>query len=157
MPDDPARIVQIYLDEKTVVRRSPPVEHERAVAIYDLLEGNYFNVLEEDGPFNLHLSIEDDRLVFDVRSQADDPLRRFSLPTSPFRRIIKDYFAVCETYYDAIKHFGVNRIEAIDMGRRALHDEGSDQLAELLAGRVRMDTGTARRLFTLICVLHVRG
>ncbi len=157
MADDPARIVHVYLDEKTVVRRSAPVEHERAAAIYDLLEDNRFDVIGEDGPFILHLSIEDDRLVFDVRSEADDPLDRFTLPTSPFRRLIKDYFTVCETYYDAIKHAGVNHIEAIDLGRRALHDEGSDLLAERLASRVRMDAPTARRLFTLVCVLHIRG
>ncbi|GAB6053430.1 UPF0262 family protein [Magnetospira thiophila] len=155
--DSTAKIVQVYLDEKTVVRRSPQVEHERAVAIYDLLEDNLFDVLGEEGPFNLHLAIQDNRMVFDVRSQADDPLCQFTLPTSIFRALIKEYFMVCESYYSAIKSAGTQQIEAIDMGRRGLHNDGSEMLIERLADKVRIDLNTARRLFTLICVLHIRG
>ncbi|CCQ74343.1 UPF0262 family protein [Magnetospira sp. QH-2] len=155
--EETARIIQVTLDEKTVVRRSPQVEHERAVAIYDLLEENLFDVVDEQGPFILKLGIQDNRLVFDLHSEAGDPLRKFTLPTSPFRTIIKDYFMVCETYYTAIKSAGTQQIEAIDMGRRGLHNDGAEVLKERLAEYAEIDDNTARRLFTLICVLHIRG
>ncbi len=155
---DRRRIVEISLDERTVVRRSPDVEHERAVAIYDLTEENYFSPIGDDsGPYHLHISIAENRLLFDIRSDADAPVAKVTLPLLPFRRIIKDYFAVCESYYEAIRTASPSKIEAIDMGRRGLHDEGCDILRDRLDGKVEIDFDTARRLFTLICVLHIRG
>jgi uncharacterized protein (UPF0262 family) len=155
----PRRIVHVTLDEKSVVRRKPEVEHERAVAIFDLLEDNQFFPCEhaDDGPYHLHLSIEDNRLVLDIRREDDTALTKITLPLSPFRTIVKDYFLICESYYNAIKRSTPSQIEAIDMGRRGLHNEGSEVLRERLAGKVDLDLQTARRLFTLICVLHIRG
>ncbi len=156
--DDTQRLANITLDEQSVVRRSAEVEHERAVAIYDLLEENQFAPLGDyRGPFHLHLAIEENRLKFDVRDQDDAPMVAFHLALSPFRRLIKDYFMVCETYYQAIKTASPSRIEAIDMGRRGLHNEGSELLLKRLDGKIEVDFDTARRLFTLICVLHIRG
>ncbi len=155
---DRRRIVEISLDERTVVRRSPDVEHERAVAIYDLTEENYFFPAGQDcGPYHLHLAISENRLLFDIRSDAGDPVATVSLALLPFRRIVKDYFAVCESYYEAIRSASPSKIEAIDMGRRGLHDEGSELLRDRLDGKIELDCDTARRLFTLICVLHIRG
>lgn len=152
------RLTGITLDDGLVIRRSPEVEHERAVAIYDLLEDNFFRPLNaEGGPYRLHLSIAETRLQFDIRDEAERTLDTVALPLQPFRRIIRDYFAVCETYYEAIKTASPARIEAIDMGRRGLHNEGSELLQERLNGRIEIDFQTARRLFTLICVLHIRG
>jgi uncharacterized protein (UPF0262 family) len=152
------RIAKIELDERTVVRRNPDVEHERAVAIFDLLEENSFAPVGDfDGPYQLRLGMEENRLVFDIRSEAGDPLVAVQLPLSPFRGIVKDYFTVCESYYAAIKRSGPSQIEALDMGRRGLHDEGSELLRERLDGKIVLDRNTARRLFTLICVLHIRG
>lgn len=152
------RIVHVQLDEKTLVRRRPEVEHERAVAIYDLIEENRFAPAGDlRGPYILHLALEESRLVFDIRDQADAPLTLVPLSLRPFQSIVKDYFLVCESYYNAIRKDTRARIEAIDMGRRGLHDEGSELLERCLAGRIVMDFATARRLFTLICVLHVRG
>ncbi len=156
-PPDPARIVGITLDERTVVRRNPDVEHERAVAIFDLLEENAFRPLAElAGPFHLHLSIEENRLVLGIETKQRAPLDRVVVPLQPFRRIVRDYFMICESYYDAIRRLSPSQIEAIDMGRRGLHDEGAELLRERLADRVEIDRQTARRLFTLICVLHIR-
>jgi uncharacterized protein (UPF0262 family) len=156
--DRPHRLIHVQLDEKTFVRRKPEVEHERAIAIYDLLEDNYFHPVDDDGgPYTLHISLIDNRLVFDIRSEAGDPLTEVALPLAPFRGIVKDYFIVCESYYGAIKHSTPSQIEAIDLGRRGLHNEGSALLRERLAGKVEIDLKTARRLFTLICVLHIRG
>ena len=153
-----ARISEIKLDERSVVRRSPDVEHERAVAIYDLIEENYFAPEgHEGGPYHLHLSIEENRLLFDVRDEAEAEVAAVTLPLLPFRRIVKDYFQICEVYYDAIKTASPSRIEAIDMGRRGLHNEGSELLRERLTGKIDLDFNTARRLFTLVCVLHIRG
>ncbi len=152
------RIAKVTLDERTVVRRSPEVEHERAVAIFDLIEENHFApVGDHGGPYSLHLGIEENRLVLDIRTEADEPLGKVILALSPFRRIVKDYFTVCESYYHAIKTASPSQIEAIDMGRRGLHDEGAVLLRERLAGKIELDPNTARRLFTLICVLHIRG
>jgi uncharacterized protein (UPF0262 family) len=151
-------IANITLDEATVVRRSPDVEHERAVAIYDLLEENRFAPVGDFlGPYNLHLALQENRLLFDIRSEANSALGTVTLPLSPFRRIVKDYFAVCESYFEAIKTASPSKIEAIDMGRRGLHNEGSELLRERLDGKIEIDFDTARRLFTLICVLHIRG
>jgi uncharacterized protein (UPF0262 family) len=155
---DRRRIVEISLDERTVVRRSADVEHERAVAIYDLTEENFFRPVGDDsGPYNLHLSIAENRLMFDIRSDAGAPVATVTLALLPFRRIVKDYFAVCESYYEAIRTASPSRIEAIDMGRRGLHDEGCEILRDRLEGKIEIDFDTARRLFTLICVLHIRG
>jgi len=157
-PDPGRRIAKVALDERTVVRRSPEVEHERAVAIFDLIEENYFSpVGDNGGPYSLYLGIEENRLVIDIRTEADEPLGKVILALTPFRRIVKDYFQICESYYQAIKAATPSQIEAIDMGRRGLHNEGSDLLRERLAGKIELDNNTARRLFTLICVLHIRG
>ena len=152
------RIAKVTLDERTVVRRSPEVEHERAVAIFDLIEENRFAPIgDHGGPYSLHLGIEENRLVLDIRTEGDDPLGKVILALSPFRRVVKDYFTVCESYYHAIKRASPSQIEAIDMGRRGLHDEGAALLRERLAGKIDLDSNTARRLFTLICVLHIRS
>ena len=152
------RIVNIFLDEKSLVRRAAHVEHERKVAVYDLLEDNYFApVGDKRGPYTLHLGIEDNRLVFDIRTEGGEKLDRFTLPLNSFRKIVKDYFMVCESYFEAIKTAPPSRIEALDMGRRGLHNEGSDILRDRLEGKVDIDLRTARRLFTLICVLHIRA
>jgi len=153
------RLSGVTLDDSTVIRRSPEVEHERAVAIYDLLEENSFRPLGSDysGPYHLHLSIAESRLQLDIRSEAGDALETVALPLLPFRRVVRDYFAICESYYEAIKTASPAKIEAIDMGRRGLHNEGSELLQERLDGKIEIDFDTARRLFTLICVLHIRG
>ena len=156
--DESYRIVDLVLDEKSVVRRSPDVEHERKVAIFDLLEENLFVPVGSDGgPYRLRLSVEENRLIFDIRLEGDEEHGKVMLSLTPFRRIIKDYFLICESYYDAIKSAAPAQIEAIDMGRRGLHNEGSTLLKERLSGKIDMDFDTARRLFTLICVLHIKG
>ena len=155
---DRRRLVRITLDERTVVRRSPEVEHERAVAIYDLLEDNSFAPAgHEGGPYHLSLSIEDNRLVMDIRTTDEVRVAEVQLAIGSFRRIVKDYFTICESYYQAIRRASPSQIEAIDMGRRGLHNEGSELLRERLSGKVEIDFKTARRLFTLVCVLHIRG
>ena len=160
---DDQRIAAIFLDERSVVRRNPRIEHERKVAIDDLLEDNRFALAGDlpagdlTGPFHLHLSLADNRLVFDVRSPADEALTRFVLPLGSFRVVIRDYFLVCDTHIRSAKTNSPSRIEAIDMGRRSLHDEGGEILQRRLAGKADIDMDTARRLFTLICVLHLRG
>ena len=154
---DRNRLASIVLDERTVARRSAQVEHERRVAIFDLIEENSFVLVGgEPGPYGLRLGIQEARLIFDVRDKKDEPLARFALPLGSFRRVVRDYFAVCDSYYKAIKTESPSRIEAIDMGRRGLHNEGSELLRERLAGKVEIDLDTARRLFTLLCVLHIR-
>ena len=155
---DRQAIVNIFLDEKSLVRRAAHVEHERKVAVYDLLEDNHFAPVGDDrGPYTLHLGIENNRLVFDIRTEGGDKLDRFTLPLNSFRKIVKDYFIVCESYLEAIKTAPPSRIEALDMGRRGLHNAGSDILRDRLEGKVDIDKRTARRLFTLICVLHIRA
>ncbi len=156
-PADRRRIVDITLDEQSVVRRSAEVEHERRVAIFDLLEKNHFVPADADqGPYHLHLAIQDNRLVMQINDTDDRQITRHVVPVTPYRRLIKDYFTVCESYFEAIKRSTPSQIEAIDMGRRALHDEGADMLSDQLAGKIEIDKDTARRLFTLICVLHIR-
>jgi len=158
MANSDQRIAKILLDERTVLRRNADIEHERAVAIFDLLEENSFApAVGAPGPFHLHLGIEENRLVLDIRSTAEEPIERVLLPLTPFRSIVKDYFLVCDSYFKAIRNASPSRIEAIDMGRRALHNEGSELLRERLAERVAVDLNTARRLFTLLCVLHIRS
>jgi uncharacterized protein (UPF0262 family) len=152
------RLVAVTLDENSIGRSNPDVEHERAVAIYDLLEENAFTPQgDADGPFALHLSVTGTRLVFDVRRADGSPIMAHLLSLAPLRRIVKDYFTVCDSYYAAIRTATPDRIEALDMGRRALHDEGSTILMERLKRKVEVDFDTARRLFTLICVLHWKG
>ena len=157
MSDD--RIVHIELDQRTLTSRSPEVEHERAVAIYDLLEENHFvPVGKFSGPYRIRLAIKDsNRLIFDIRGEADDAQGVITLPLTPFRRIIRDYYKICESYFDAIKRMTPSRIETIDLARRGLHDEGAAYLCDRLREKAELDTPTARRLFTLICVLHFRG
>lgn len=152
------RIVRITLDDKSVVRRNADVDHERAVAIYDLLEDNHFAPAgQTEGPYGLHLRIEESRLLFEIHDGSGErKLATVPLALNVFRRVVKDYFTVCESYYDAIKTASPSRIEAIDMGRRGLHNEGAEILRERLSGRIEIDENTARRLFTLLCVLHIK-
>ncbi len=153
------RIVDIALDETSVVRWNPEIDHERKVAIFDLLEQNHFAPVGDfRGPYAVRLSIEENRLVFEIRAAPEDrPLGKVLLPTAGLRRVIKDYFKVCESYFEAIRTAPPSRIEALDMGRRGLHDEGSDMLRERLKDKIDIDFDTSRRLFTLICVLHLRS
>ncbi|WP_421706480.1 UPF0262 family protein [Algihabitans sp.] len=153
------RLIKISLDEQTLVRRNPDIEHERAVAIFDLLEDNSFvPVGDFAGPYSLHLSLSENRLVFEIRDGEDlQKLGTVGLSVTPFRRIVKDYFTVCESYFEAIKTASPSKIEAIDMGRRGLHNDGADLLRERLKGKIEVDDNTARRLFTLLCVLHIKG
>lgn len=152
------RIAAITLDEKSVVRRSPEIESERNAAIADLLHENSFApVSGRAGPFSLHLAIEENRLLIDVRGNADKAGETIQVGLGPFRSIVKDYFVVCESYYDAVRRQNLSQVEAIDAGRRALHNEGSALLIERLADKVALDHDTGRRLFTLICVLHLRA
>lgn len=156
-----ARIAKIELDQGSISYRSPEIEHERAIAIADLQEDNQFCVPEGDGPYHILLNVADNRLnmevsSFDFESGKGGEITRVVVPIAPFRRIIKDYFMICESYFDAIKQGSMNHIEAIDMGRRGVHNEGSEQLTALLGEKATFDFETARRLFTLICVLHIK-
>jgi uncharacterized protein (UPF0262 family) len=151
-------IANIYLDERSVLRLNAQVDHERKVAIFDLLEDNSFDPIDAPpGPYNVILAIEDNRLVFDVRDITNKKLTKFALPVASFRRVVKDYFMICESYFDAIKRASPSHIEAIDMGRRGLHNEGAELLRERISDKAIVDADTARRLFTLICVLHIRA
>lgn len=153
------RLIEVVLDESSIGRTTPEVDHERQVAIFDLLESNTFELVDgPSGPYRLMLAIAEQRLVFGLRRENEDQdCAVFMLSLSPFRRLVKDYFLVCENYFEAIKTAPPSRIEALDMGRRALHDEGSKLLMERLDGKVRLDFETARRLFTLLCALHWKG
>ena len=153
------RLIEITLDPESIARSANPnVDHERQVAIYDLLEGNLFSLEgRQDGPYKLVLGTLEGRLVFNVHNERGEQLIAHILSFAPLRRIIRDYFIVCESYYEAIKSAPPSRIQAIDMGRRGLHDEGSQALAERLRGKINIDHDTARRLFTLICSLHWKG
>lgn len=151
------RILDISLDEESVARRTPEVEHERAVALFDLLEENDFALVGAPGPYRLRIGIFENRLVFDVRDRNDTKLRDIVLSLTPFRKVVKDYFLICESYYAAIKKLGPLQIEALDMGRRGLHNEGSELLRERLDAKIELDLDTARRLFTLICALHIKS
>jgi len=151
------RIAAITLDERSVLRRSPEIESERAAAIADLLHENSFRPASgANGPFELHLAVEENRLLIDIAC-TDGSRETIPLPLNSFRRIVKDYFVVCESYYDSVRRHNLNQVEAIDAGRRALHNEGAALLIEQLAGKVAIDHDTGRRLFTLICVLHLRA
>jgi len=152
------RLVAVTLDESSIGRSSPDVEHERAVAIYDLIEENSFQPRgHEGGSYALNLRIDGNRLVFDIRLADGTPVIAHLLSLAPFRRLVKDYFTVCDSYYAAIRVATPDRIEALDMARRALHDDGSRLLMERLKDKVELDFDTARRLFTLVTVLHWKG
>ncbi|WP_295808740.1 UPF0262 family protein [uncultured Nitratireductor sp.] len=155
---DTARLIDVELDE-SVGRGTPDVEHERAVAIFDLVEENSFKPVgdADAGPYKLKLSLVEARLVFAISRENDEPVVTHILSLTPFRRIVKDYFLICESYYDAIRSATPSQIEAIDMGRRGLHNEGSQTLMDRLKDKIEVDFDTARRLFTLVCVLHWRG
>ncbi|HTT84314.1 MAG TPA: UPF0262 family protein [Rhizomicrobium sp.] len=154
----PFRLVAVELDERTVVRRTREIEQEREIAIYDLLEANSFAPRgSEGGPYRLVLAVKENRLVFNIALESGAPHGRVMLSLTPFRRIIKDYFFICDSYFKAIRNAPTHQIEALDMGRRGLHDEGSAILRQRLEGKIEVDFDTARRLFTLICVLHLKG
>ena len=156
--DTQNRIVAVTLDEESIGRSGPDIEHERAIAIYDLIEQNLFAPEDvNDGPFTLHISMTGNRLVFDIRREDGAPVVAHLLSLTPFRRIVKDYFMICDSYYEAIRTATPDKIEAIDMGRRGLHNEGSELLMERLKDKIALDFDTARRLFTLITVLHWKG
>lgn len=155
---DKGRIVSIEIDEKSLAPAGPDADHERKVAIFDIVENNVFRLVGHDGgPYAVVLSLADNRLVFDVAEENGTPVRRLMLSLTTLRRVIKDYFIICDSYYDAIRSASPSQIEAIDMGRRGLHNEGSRLLSERLADKVEVDFDTSRRLFTLVCALHARG
>jgi uncharacterized protein (UPF0262 family) len=149
------RIIDIQLDERSILKRNADIEQERRIAIFDLLEGNHFDVAGHDGPFRVTLAVEEGRLAIHVEDAAGvrDTIR---LGLGRFRRPIRDYFQICESYFRTVRNDGAKGIEAIDMARRALHNEGAELLRDCLAGKVDVDFDTARRLFTLICVLHLK-
>lgn len=152
------RITKVTLDDASIIRRTPEVEHERRVAMADLIEANQFSLTGAEaapGPYTLFISVRENRLTLNL-TNIKTKTRAIVLPLSPFRRIIKDYFFICESYYEAIKNAGADKIQTLDMARRGIHNEGSDQLQSMLSDTVVMDFDTARRLFTLICVLHIR-
>ncbi|MGU3398947.1 UPF0262 family protein [Brucellaceae bacterium D45D] len=153
-----ARLVDVELDE-TIGRSTPDVEHERAVAIFDLVEENSFHPVGDPvgGPYKLKLSLLEKRLIFAISRENGDEVATHILSLTPMRRVVRDYFLICESYYEAIRSAMPSKIEAIDMGRRGLHNEGSQTLQTRLAGKIDVDFSTARRLFTLVCVLHWRG
>jgi uncharacterized protein (UPF0262 family) len=154
------RLCQIDIDERGLVRPTPEIEQERRVAIFDLLEENRFALPPRpdretpEGPFKLHLAIRDGRLVFDLATEDGQKAAEFHLSLGPFRQVVKDYFQICESYFDAVKRLPPSQIEAIDMARRGIHNEGASILRDRLEGKADVDSDTARRLFTLICVLH---
>ena len=150
------RIIDIELDERSILRRNADIEHERRVAIFDLLEGNSFDPSGHDGPFRVKLRVEDNRLAIDLHDEAGAPLDTIRMGLGRFRRPIRDYFAICDSYFKAVRSDRPRGMEAIDMARRGLHNEGAELLQECLDGKVAMDFDTARRLFTLICVLHIK-
>ncbi|MBT6032185.1 MAG: UPF0262 family protein [Kordiimonadaceae bacterium] len=155
------KLCHIELDEKSIIRRNVDIEHERRVAIFDLLETNRFSpksdlTNNDPGPYRALLRIEDNRLAIDLKNTDDIDLSTIVMPLSPLRRVIKEYFIVCDSYYSAVKTASPQKIKAIDIGRRSLHNEGSQILLERFSDKVHIDFETARRLFTLICVLQIR-
>jgi len=156
-------LIDIFLDESTIGRNTPDIEHERDVAIFDLLECNYFELIPKagqpsiEGPYKLKLALQENRLIFDITDKEDTLITSHTLSLTPYKAIIKDYFLVCESYFEAIKTATPQRIEAIDMGRRGLHNEGADLLLKRLEEKITLDKDTSRRLFTLIVSLHWKG
>jgi uncharacterized protein (UPF0262 family) len=156
MSDD--RLIDVVLDEASLTPASANAEHERRIALFDLKESNVFAVAGADrGPYALLLSVSDGRLAFDVSDSAGERVCLYHMPLSPVRKLVKDYAFICESYHNAIRNAAPSQIEAIDMGRRGLHNEAGEVLVDTLAERFAIDLETARRLFTLICALHVRG
>ncbi|MBY8823096.1 UPF0262 family protein [Sphingomonas colocasiae] len=156
------RIIDIELDQATIVWRSADVEQERRIAIFDLLEGNHFAPQRDHedgykGPYAVRLRVEEGRLAIDIGREDRTPLESLILGLGRFRRPIKDYFAICDSYFQAIRNATPQQIETVDMARRAIHNEAAELLIERLAGKIDVDFDTARRLFTLICVLHIKG
>ncbi len=156
------RIIAIDLDEKTIIWRNADVEQERRVAIFDLLEENYFKPLRPypqgyAGPYKVKLRVEEGRLAIDIAAESDDLLETLILGLGSFRRPIRDYFAICDSYFQAIRTSTAQQIETVDMARRGIHNEAAQLLKDRLEGKIAVDFHTARRLFTLICVLHIRG
>ena len=155
------RLVSVEIDDETLAASGPDAEHERRIAIFDLLEENVFDVVDHaGGPYTLHLSMIEKKLALDIRLEDGTRVHVFGLSMTPFRGVIRDYFMICESYYDAIRSSTPHQIEAIDMARRGIHNEGSDLVAARLEGKVHVDFDTSRRLFTLICALHagqIRG
>lgn len=156
------RIIDVTLDERTILWRSADIEQERRIAIYDLLEDNHFAPQREQpdgyaGPYKLHISVEEGRLALAIKRADDRPLETIVLGLARFRRPIRDYFAICDSYYQAIRNATPAQIETIDMARRAIHNDSAELLRTALEGKIDVDFDTARRLFTLICVLHIKG
>ncbi|MXO86362.1 UPF0262 family protein [Altererythrobacter aurantiacus] len=159
---DTHRIAHISLDEETILWRNPDIEQERRVAIYDLIEENTFRPIRSseaghDGPYRLELSVRDGRLQMAIQNEEREPLETFLIGLARFRRPIREYFAICDSYYQAIRNATPAEIETIDMARRGVHNSASELLLERLEGKIETDFATARRLFTLICVLHIKG
>jgi len=158
-----SKIIHIDLDDRNLPPPTPEIDQERKVAMFDLLEDNSFAIPARDdrevppGPYKLALSIKERRLVFDLTQENDEPAGAFLLSLGPFRQVVKDYFQICESYFDAVKTLPPSQIETIDMARRGIHNEGARVLQERLEGKAEIDNDTARRLFTLICVLHFGG
>lgn len=155
-----SRIVEINIDDSALPPPTPEIEQERRVAVFDLLEDNMFALKRGDaapGPYALLLAIRDKRLVLDIKTVEAETAAEFHLSLSPFRQVVKDYFQICESYFEAVKRLPPAQIEAIDMARRGIHNEGARVLQERLEDKVDLDTDTSRRLFTLICVLHFGG
>jgi uncharacterized protein (UPF0262 family) len=150
------RIIDIELDERTIIRRSDDIERERQVAIFDLLEANSFQPVGHEGPFRIRLRIEEGRLAIEVKDEAGEPLDTIQLGLARFRRPVRDYFAICESYFKTVRSDSPKGLETIDMARRGIHNEAAELLQECLKGKIEMDFDTARRLFTLICVLHIK-
>ena len=153
-------LIDITLDDSALPEPTPEIAQERRVAIFDLLQDNEFSLVRDgapEGPYKLILGMQDRRLVFTITTENDEPAVQFMLSLSPLKQVIKDYFAICESYFKAVTSMPPAQIEAIDMGRRGIHDEGSEQLRERLEGKIETDKMTARRLFTLICALHFGG
>ncbi len=156
------RIAQVTLDEATILWRNADVEQERRVAIYDLIEENSFKPVRSaergaSGPYHLHLSVTDGRLAMDIKDTGEQLLETLLIGMARFRRPIREYFAICDSYYQAIRKATPAEIETIDMARRGIHNNAAELLLERLEGKVETDFATARRLFTLICVLHIKG
>jgi uncharacterized protein (UPF0262 family) len=160
------RIIKVELDESTILRRNADIEQERRVAIFDLIEDNVFKVLPREGrdtgedyhgPYQLNLSVEEGRLIWDIRREDGTKFEMLILGLGRFRRVVRDYFAICDSYYQAIRKASASEIETIDMARRGVHNEAAALLVERLEGKIEVDFATARRLFTLICVLHIKG
>jgi uncharacterized protein (UPF0262 family) len=156
------RIIDIKLDERTILWRNADIEQERRVAIFDLLEGNLYQPLSaadhgNHGPYRLLLGVEEGRLTMAISAEDGTPLEQITVPLAPFRRTVREYFAICDSYYQAIRQSSPQQIETIDMARRGIHNDAAEALKERLESKVIVDFDTARRLFTLICVLHIRG